>query len=464
VKLRTFFYFLAGGSLVPVLAILYQRNREALGQKVFLSRDFSMPIWAAFVFVALAAMAVPILFGLLRDVKQLLDRITRRRALRSREEMERRYVLGIEAILNGREERALEHFRAILERDPSHFEALLKMGDVHREQGRFREAVDLHHRAMRVREEDLRPLFALVEDYERAGDLDAAREMLGRIIQRKPKRALTAYRKLRELLVAEQCWPEAMEVQRKIEEVVGEKGLNAADRKFALGIPYQLASRLASEDRAREALGILGKLLKGAPGFVPAIWKLGKVRLALGETEEAVEVWKRGFERTSAPVFLTTLEDHYLQLEEPDRAIEVFRQLVWKAKRNVIPRFFLGKLYFRLEMLDEALETFLALRSMVSYAPTIHFYVARIYERRGDPVAAAREYGSLLGQVDPLRLEYRCAACSSRYSAWRDFCDTCGEWNSVELDLREQLTLEEMGINPAPVYESASQTDTDEIA
>ena len=176
--------------------------------------------------------------------------------------------------------------------------------------------------------------------------------------------------------------------------------------------------------------------------------------MVTGGSEEAVEIWRKGFESTGSPIFLSTLEDHFLQLEEPEMAIEVLKQLVWGAKRDVVPRFFLGKLYYRLEMLDEALETFNSLGSKVSYAPTIHFYVARILQRRGDFVQAAREYDRLLNQVDPLRLEYTCSVCSSRYSAWRDFCETCGEWNSVQLELKEQRTLEELGISSAPVYQS----------
>lgn len=451
-KLRTFFFILAASALVFILSVLYTPNAETLNQKVFLSRDFSMPVWAAFLFVALAAMAVPVIFGMARDVKQLLDSVTRRRAVRTRQEMERRYVLGIEAILSGREERALEHFNAILQRDPTHLEALLKAGDVHREMGRYGEAIDLHRQALRARETDLRPLFALVEDYERTGDTAAARQTLTRIIERKPKRALAAYRRLRDLLVEEEQWEQALEVQKKVEELLGGKGLQKEDLRFSQGIPYQLACRHAAEDRNRDALAILRRLVKAAPEFVPAAWKLGKVLVATGDADEAVEVWQKGFEATSAPIFLTALEDHFLQMEEPEMAIEVLKQLVWKAKRDVVPRFFLGKLYYRLEMLDEALETFRTLRSKVSYAPTIHFYVARIYERRGDPVQAAREYGFLLNQVDPLRLEYRCDVCSCRYSSWRDFCDTCGEWNTVRLELKEQLTLEEMGISSAPVY------------
>jgi len=456
VRLRSFFFILAASGFVTILALLYAPNAEVLHTHIKLSRDFSLPVWAAFFFVSLASMAVPIIFGLLRDVKRLLDSVTRRRTLRRQKEMERLYLLGTEAILSGREERALEHFSAVLQRDPNHFDALLKAGDVCREMGRNREAVDYHRRALRARETDLRPLFALVEDYEKMGDGAAQRENLTRIIEKKPKRALTAYRKLRTLLVREQDWEAALEIQEKIEGILGETGMKRPDRIFSLGIPYQLACRHAAEERPREAVAILRKLVKAAPGFVPAAWKLGKVLVAMGDADEAIQTWRRGFEETSAPIFLTTLEDHFLQMEEPERAIEVFKQLAWRAKREVVPRFFLGKLYYRLEMLDEALDVFRTLRSRLSYAPTIHFYIARILERRGDPQQATREYSNLLNQLDPLRMEYRCATCSTRYSAWRDLCDTCGEWNSIQLDLKEQLTLEEIGISSAPVYDVES--------
>jgi lipopolysaccharide biosynthesis regulator YciM len=452
VRLRTFFFIIAASVLVLVLALLYRPNAEVLNTQIQLSRDFSLPVWAAFLFVSLASMAVPVIFGLLRDVKQMLDSVTRRRTVRLQKEMERLYLLGIEAILGGREERALEHFRAVLQRDAQHFEALLKSGDVCRELGRAREAVDFHRRALRVRESDLRPLFALVEDYEKSGDTSAARETLTQIIERKPKRALTACRKLRTLLVRDQNWEAALAIQEKIEAMLGETGMKKPDLRFSVGIPYQLACRHAAEERPREAAALLRRLVKSAPGFAPAAWKLGKILVAAGDADEAVEIWKQGFEETASPIFLASLEDHFLQMEEPERAIEIFKQLAWRANREVVPRFFLGKLYYRLEMLDEALDVFRALKSRVSYAPTIHFYIARILERRGDPVQAVREYSHLMNQLDPLRLEYRCATCSSRFSAWRDFCDTCGEWNSIQLDLKEQLTVEEMGISSAPVY------------
>jgi lipopolysaccharide biosynthesis regulator YciM len=459
VKLRTFLMLLAASGLVFVLSLLYTPNREILNREIFFSRDVSLPVWAVFLLVSLSSMAVPVVFGLLRDVKQLMESVTRRRALKTQKEIEVRYRLGIEAILNGREERALEHFEAILQREPGHFDALIKAGDVHRDLGRFGQAIELHRRARQARETDLRPLFALAEDYERSGETSLARESLTQIIERKPKRALTAYRRLRLLLTREQQWESALEVQRKIEELLGE-GMSKLDRRFSLGIPYQVACRHAAEDRPREAVSLLRKQAREHPEFVPATWKLGKMLVATGEADEAVRVWRKGFEETSSPIFLTTLEDHFLQMEEPERAIEVLKQLVWKSKKDVVPRFFLAKLYYRLEMLDEALDVFRSLKSKVSYAPTISFYIARILERRGNPLEAAREYNLLLGQMDPLRLEFRCATCATRYSAWRDFCETCGEWNSIQLDLQEQAIPEGMGIDPTLVYGSLESDET----
>ena len=35
-----------------------------------------------------------------------------------------------------------------------------------------------------------------------------------------------------------------------------------------------------------------------------------------------------------------------------------------------------------------------------------------------------------------------------------DRCGACGEWGTVETDFREEMSIEELGIPPAPVYTS----------
>ena len=65
----------------------------------------------------------------------MVERWRMRKATRKTEEIEEEYSRGLVAVLEGREEEALAHFRAVLERDSRHFNTLLKIGEVLRRPG-----------------------------------------------------------------------------------------------------------------------------------------------------------------------------------------------------------------------------------------------------------------------------------------------------------------------------------------
>ena len=119
-------------------------------------------------------------------------------------------------------------------------------------------------------------------------------------------------------------------------------------------------------------------------------------------------------------------------------------------------RFYLGKLYFRLEMLDDALSVLSSLKGRASPAPSLHYLLGRIHERRENHREAAREYRKVIKDMDLVQLEYRCQSCGDMSLQWTHRCPACGEWNTVEVDFREEISLEALGLAPAPVYESRS--------
>ena len=452
-RLRTVFALIGGATVVAVLSILYATNRDTLNRPLILTPGVWVPVWFAFLMAMAAALLVPILFGLLRDFRKMVGSLGARRRERSLQEAERRYLQGVESMLNGREERALKHLDAVLQAEPEHFDALLKAGEVLRTLRRYGEAIEMHRRAARVRETDLAPLYSLFADYEEAGQADNARAVLNRIIELNPKRSLNAYRKYRAISIADADWEKAWEIQQKIEEQLGELGRpRRSEKKYHLGIRHMLARRLMEQGKTRDAIGILRRLQRMDPSFVPAHVQLGRALLQAGQPEEAVEVWEKGYEATGHPVFLTTIEDHYLQNEEPRRAIEALKAAIWKSRKDVLPRFFLGKLFYRLEMIDEALQQFAQMKGQVTYFPALHYYLAKIMERHGDLNEAIRELEIVLKQAELLRVEYACATCGRKYRAWVDHCDRCGEWNSVAVDFQEERPIEELGISTAPVY------------
>lgn len=457
-KIRTVVFLMIGTTLVALVAILYSYNQDLLNQPLLLGRNLSIPVWFCLVLVSGISMLVPLLFGLLRDVRRLFGSLGARRRQRSQQEAEERYLLGVESMLNGREERALEHFDAVLQLDPENFEALLKGGEVLRTMRRHAEAIEYHRRAARSKEGDLRPLYSLVSDYEDSGAIENAKAVLNRIIELDPKRSLTAYRKYRAICINEGAWDKAWEIQQRIEDLLSEMGRSKkSEKKYHLGIRTMVAQRLCEQNRERDAIGILRRLAKMEPGFVPAHLRLGKALAAIGQPEEAVEVWESGHQATGHPIFLSTIEDHHLREEQPRRAIEALKAAIWKSQKDIIPRFFLGKLYYRLEMIDEALQQFAQMKGQVTYFPALHYYLARIMERHGNYREALRELETVLQQSELLRIEYACATCGRKYPAWVDYCDRCGEWNSIGVDFKEERPVEELGISTAPVYTADSQ-------
>jgi tetratricopeptide (TPR) repeat protein len=452
-KIRTVLYLTLGGILVAVLSVLYTANRAVLDQPIALGHGFSMPVWACTLLASGVSMMVPILFGLLRDAREFFGSLTVRRRALDTQAIEGLYARGIESMLNGREERALEHFNAVLTRDPQHFDALLKGGEVLRLLRRHAEAIEYHRRAARLREGDLRPLYSLVADYEDSGADENAKAVLNRIIELNPKRSLNAYRQFRALVMREGSWDRAWEIQQRIEEQLSEMGRSAkAEKKYHLAIRLMLARAHQDAGRPREAIAILRRLAKMDPTFVPAHLRLGRSLMALEQPEAAVEAWEEGYQATGHPIFLTTIENHFLEQEQPRKAIEALKAAVWRTKQDVLPRFFLGKLYFRLEMLDEALGEFSRMKNRVAYFPALHYHLAKILERHGNYREAIRELETLLLQAEALKVEYVCTTCSKRFPSWSERCERCGEWNSIVVDFREERGVEELGLSSAPVY------------
>ncbi len=456
-KIRTVLYLMFGAIVVIVLSILYGTNKDTLDSQIVFGHGLHIPVWFALLLASGVSMLVPLLFGVLRDLRRMLRDFSVRRQARSRQEAEELYLRGVESMLNGREERALEHFNDVLAIDPNHFEALLKGGEVLRGLRRYAEAIEFHRRAARVKEDDLHPLYSLVSDYEESGAPENAKAVLNRIIELNPKRSLAASRKYRAICVSEGAWEKAWEIQKRIEDQLSDMGRSRkAEKKYHLGIRYMLAQSLLQAGKARDAVGTLRRLVAMEPAFVPAPLALGRALLALRQPEEAVEVWDKAYEATGHPIFLSTIEDHYLGQEQPRRAIEALKAAIWKSKKDIIPRFFLGKLYYRLEMIDEALQQFSQMKGRVTYFPALHYYLAKIMERQGNMREALTELELVLRQAEVLKVEYICATCSRKHPAWVDYCERCGEWNSIVVDFQEERPIEELGISTAPVYTAES--------
>jgi lipopolysaccharide biosynthesis regulator YciM len=450
-RIRTFLSILVLLGVSYALAELAVKNQQVLQQDVKLWGGTSLPVGLMLLVFLLVGFLITVVFGISREAGRMLERWRNRRTLKKTEEIEEEYSRGLVAVLEGRDEVAMRHFRAVLERDSRHFNTLLKLGEVLRAQGRHADAIEYHRKAQNLKDDDTRPLYALVDDYEAKGDMARARNVLGKIIGVN-KSSVSAWRKLRSLHVKEENWDDAWAAHQKVERYSSSQ--DPIDHRVGRGIRCEIAGGRLRAGKPKEAAAMLRRLLKEDPRFIPAHVRLGVAMIDEGQETEAIEAWYRGFESTGSPILLTTLEEHHLQREQPLAAIEALKHCVSMTDKDTLPRFYLGKLYFRLEMLDDAMSVLSSLEGRATYAPTLHYLLGRIHDRRRNFCDASREYRKVIREMELVQVEYRCAACGVETMEWSDRCAECGEWNCVEVNFREEISLEELGLAPAPVYTS----------
>jgi lipopolysaccharide biosynthesis regulator YciM len=449
-KIRTFLVILLSLAGLFVVASIFVENREVLAQEIRLWTGVSVSVaLALFGFFIIGGLVV-FLARVSYEFSRMIERGRARKASRKSEEIEEEYSRGLVAVLEGHDDEALGHFRAVLELDSRHFSTLLKLGEVLRGQERYAEAIEYHRKAHHLKDDDTRPLYALVEDYEAKGDMDRARAVLGKIIGIN-KNSVAAWSKLLSLHVKEKNWKKALEAHEKVCRL---SSADSAARRFGVGIRYEIAASQLADGKTRDAIAGLRRLLKGDPGFIPAHVKLGEALLEQGQEAEAVQSWYQGFESTGSPIFLNVLEEHYLAREQPLAAIEALKRCIANSRKDTLPRFYLGKLFFRLEMLDDAYSVLASLDGLASYAPTLHYLLGRIHERRSQHHDAAMEYRKVIREMDLVQLDYRCRQCSETLMEWTHQCPACSEWNVIEVNFREEISLEELGLAPAPIYSS----------
>jgi lipopolysaccharide biosynthesis regulator YciM len=110
-------------------------------------------------------------------------------------------------------------------------------------------------------------------------------------------------------------------------------------------------------------------------------------------------------------------------------------------------------------MLDDALAVLSALEGRASYSPALHYLIGRVHERRKNFRDSSAEYRKVIREMDLVQLEYRCRACGETTTDWAERCASCGEWNAVEVNFREEISADELGLSAAPVYTARNDDD-----
>ena len=455
-QIRTYLGILLGVLVVVYVSFLTPLNFDLLVLPFQLSAELSVPLYAALLAVFLAGLLPPVTALLVSTLKRDLAQRRERRRSREVESLDHHFRRATDFHFDGQLGKAATTLDGLLTEQPENFAALLRYGQVLRRQGKTEKALEAHRRASVLYPRSVALLYQLAEDYDATGETQVAHEIRNRILRDFPDHGLEVMRRRRDQSMAAGDWDEAMRWHDKIGALLKESGDAFGlelEQSISQGLTYQRGVALLEKDRAAEAAVIFQELLDQEPRFIPAGIMLGEAELLQDNETAALDSWRQGFTRTGSPVFLQRIEDYHIEAETPARAIETVRSLIAQTDNDLLLRFFLGRLYYRLEMHDEALKVLEGIGERLDDSPTYHFLLGRIRQRRNDQLGAMARYLTCLKRLGVSVASFTCHTCGCRYPEWHDRCAACGSWNSVDLGIHEeQLDAEELGVVKLPVW------------
>jgi lipopolysaccharide biosynthesis regulator YciM len=422
-------------SLVSVIWLV-EINQETVTVNLTPTKSRQVSLSSFFLFSLATGAGLVFLVYALRDLRRFLRGLKVQREQRRRSKIQELYARGLNALLAKRNLEAVSYFQRILSLDPNHVDTLLRLGITQVRQKNVPEAIRLHLKAWNLDRGNQEVMFSLAADYEEAKRFDEALRLYDEIIKNDPSN-ITALTRLRDLQHRLSNWEDLQATQQRLVALpLGQQELDVEHRKL-VGFKYEFGRSLLESGDLERAKKVFRGVIKLDKDFIPAYLGLGEVYLEEGKTAGAAELWEKSYKLTSSILLLLRLEDLYLKQGEPPKIIELYKQAVTWKPQDVTLTFFLGKLYYRLEMVDEAYDVLTAVDWGDREFPDVHKLLGNIYLRRGSLGLAASEFKKALGFRKQVIVPYVCANCMHSSKEWSGRCPNCGKWNTYGVNLEK---------------------------
>lgn len=434
-RLVNVFFFVLLAFVLFMLGNIYLTNHDLLVREVVIFHE-SIKLQSVILIAFLLGFLLNILYTGIMEIVRLVRGLNDSADTRLVKRISERMQDARDLVAHGLPAEAKGILETILEQRREHIPARLLLGEILIKTGSPDEAVKLYSAICADEPDQVEARYQLAEALMAVRNSEASVSVLNKLAADHPKKALRAWRRLRALHMDAQRWEQAMEAQKKLQAHFSAE-LTQGERAQGAALAYQLGMAMVEEDQFKDAAQVFQQVLKDEPDFVPAYLSLGRCMILQDQETQGIEIWLEGFRKTGEGTFLQELEDYFIQLGRPEDGLAVMRRVAATSKHATTAKFFLGKMLYRLEILDEALDLFQEVRSQVVYSPILFFFMAKIHSRRARLDAALNEYRQLLRNLGVLKLRYECAVCNHRTQDYSDRCESCGSWNSSHFLFKE---------------------------
>lgn len=341
------------------------------------------------------------------------------------------YFQGLNFLLNEQQDQAIDSFIEAVQQDPDTSELHFALGNLFRRRGEFERAVRVHQhllsRADLSSKDRHRAMFALAQDYLRAGIIDRAEDALNGLVGT----ALEAQAMLALLSLYERSrdWERAAATAKRL-ETLGEGDFSARLAHYWCEQAAQLANPV-------DAKSLIEKALQCAPKNARALLALAQALQSTGQSQQSFDTLKALM--TDSPRFTglcaSLLAKLAIELNKADEARLLLTQsYTIKPRLDVLEALVL----LNREQSDPLNAQTLYAQHLVRSPSLIAATQWLRSENLSDPQTQARVIQTLDKSAVPLK-RYRCAACG--FEALTHFwqCPGCQAWDSYPPERIEEL-------------------------
>ncbi len=420
--------------LVSASVFLYSYFRELNPGTVVVHTSSAVefelsPVTLVLISMAIGAVIVTFVVGLQQTAHVILNWRSNR-LVRRKEKVDTLHRDGTHAFMSKRTMEAINLFEKALAIDPNRVDSLLWLGNIYRSEQNFAEAVRLHQHANRVDDRNIEVLLELGKDLEGAKRYEEALQALQKILKIEPDN-LTALIRKRDLNIRLEKWSDALEIQHRLIKANLPDPEKQAEAALLVGCMYEVGRQLLERGHPDKARRYFRGAIKKDRTFLPAYIGMGEILIHEGKTKDAVEILKKVYVKTRSVILLHRLEELFLDQGEPSEIIRVYQEALQQDAQNPVLQFYLGKLYYRLEMVDEAFDVLSTIEGPQDHLLDYHKIMANLYLRKQQFEQAIAELKKALSFKKRVVVPYICTQCQQESLEWSGRCRRCARWNTL---------------------------------
>ncbi len=429
------------GKVFAVLLILFLGfiaylgflNQNEVAIKLSKSHMYEIPMVIFILVSSLSGAFFVFILYTIRDTKKLIRNIKAQKKQKHHEKLQSLYNEALTALYSGKRELARKKLEELLGLEQAHISGLMKIAEISFDENNYKDALEYYRKIISFQPDHIGSKLKIAEIYIIQQQYDDALKYLEEVLKADPLNR-AAIMKKRDILEIKERWGELIEIQKDILKRTSNSEEKSSEEKRLLGYTYEEAKSLLDVGELDRAKKMFKSILKSHNDFVPAHIGIAEVFIKKSHQKDAINYLKKTFEETGSLIVLATLEEIILEQEDPSKIISIYKKALSQRPDDSILKYFLIKLYYRLEMLDDALELIESIDNQKLY-PQLDKIRGAIAIKRGHFEEAAQIFRGIVDMKRALKLPLCCSECGVLSDEWHGRCPACGNWDSLYFNI-----------------------------